>query len=98
MNEQFIQCVCMIKSILSINFYAIYGAVCFQLIDFPCEDCENMCTLSCYHNQIGCMNNKPLLKVRSCINGNRDRSYSIIIKVKDHIGDPFELLINFIPA
>ena len=50
-----------IKSILSIIFYVIYGAVHFQFTQFSCDDCENMCTLSHYHHQIGSRNHYPLL-------------------------------------
>ena len=39
-----------IKSILSIIFHAVYGAVCIQLSHFSYDVCENTNTLSCYHN------------------------------------------------
>ena len=39
---------------------AIYGAVCIQLTDFPCDNCENTRTLSYYHQQIGGMTHLPL--------------------------------------
>ena len=38
------ECVTKIKSILSINFHAIYEAVRTQLTHFSYNDCENMCT------------------------------------------------------
>ena len=36
----------MIKSIFSVIFHAIYGAVCAQLTHSPYDDCETMCALS----------------------------------------------------
>ena len=39
---------------------AIYGAVCIQPTDFPCDNCENTRTLSYYHQQIGGMTHLPL--------------------------------------
>ena len=35
------ECVSKIKTILSIIFYSIYGAVCLQLTQFSCDDREN---------------------------------------------------------
>ena len=49
-----------IKSILSIIFHAIYGVDCIQLTHFPYYDCENTCTLSYHHHQIGNMTHLPL--------------------------------------
>ena len=48
-----VECVSRIKSILSIIVYAIYGAVCFQLTHFFCDDFENACTSSYYYHEIG---------------------------------------------
>ena len=62
------KCVSKIKSVLSI-FQAIYGAVCIQLTHFCYADCENTCTLSYYHHQIGRMTPLPLFRVRSWNNG-----------------------------
>ena len=42
-----------IKSILSIIFHEIYGAVCIQLTHFSYDDCEYTCSLSYHHHQIG---------------------------------------------
>ena len=39
--------------------------VCIPLTHFSYYDCANMCTLSYYHNKIGCMTHLPLFKVRS---------------------------------
>ena len=36
------ECVSKIKSIHPILFHLIYGAVCIQLAQFFCDDCENM--------------------------------------------------------
>ena len=36
------ECVSKIKTILSIIFYSIYGAVCLQLTQFYCGDRENV--------------------------------------------------------
>ena len=46
----YVECVSKIKSILSIIFHAIYGAVYKQLTHFAYNDCENMCILSYYHH------------------------------------------------
>ena len=36
------------------QFWGLYpGAVCIQLTHFSCGDCENTCTSSYYHHQIG---------------------------------------------
>ena len=42
-----------INNILSLM--SMYGAVCFQFTDFPCDHWENIYTLSYYHHQIGSM-------------------------------------------
>ena len=44
-----------IKSILSILFHSIHAALSIQLTHFSYDDCENMCTLSHFHHQIGIM-------------------------------------------
>ena len=36
-----VECVSKIKSILSIIFHAIYGAVCIQFTHFSYDDCKN---------------------------------------------------------
>ena len=41
-----------IKYILSVIYYTICGAVCFQFTHFPCDDWENIYTLSYNHHQI----------------------------------------------
>ena len=55
----------------SINFRAIYGAVCIQLSYLSYDDCENTCTLSYYHHHIGSMSHLPLFRVSSVHNGMR---------------------------
>ena len=50
--------------------YTICRAVSFQFTDFPCDDWENIYTLSYYH-QIGSMNYYPLFRLRSWNNGVR---------------------------
>ena len=64
-----IECVSKIRSVLSTNFHAIYRAVCIQLTHFYFDDCENTCTWSYYHHQIGSMTHLPLFRVRSWQNG-----------------------------
>ena len=71
----------MSKSVLSIIFHAIYGAVPIKLTHFSCDDCENTCTLSCYHIQIGSMTHLLLLRVRSWNNGMRCMSFYILSNV-----------------
>ena len=65
-------------SILVIH-YTIYGAVCFQFTHFPCDDWENIYTLSYYHHQIGSMKYYPLFSVRSWNNGMRCMSRYILM-------------------
>ena len=60
-REHSVECVSKIKSILSVIFHAIYGTLCIQLTHLSYDDCENMCTLSCCHHQIGSMTYLPLL-------------------------------------
>ena len=67
--------VCKIRHILSVIHYTIRGAVCFQFTHFPCNDWENICTLSYYHHQIGRMNCYPLFRVRSLNNDVRCMSF-----------------------
>ena len=70
-----------IKHILSVIHYTICGAVCFQFTHSPCDDWENIYTLSYYHHQIGSMNYYPLFTVRSWNNGVRCMSFHILITV-----------------
>ena len=70
--------VCKIRHVLSVIYYTIRGAVCFQLTHFPCDAWENIYTLSYYHHQIGSMNYCPLFRVRSWNNGVRCMSFSIL--------------------
>ena len=59
-------------------FHALYGAVCIQLTHVSCDDCENMCTLSHHHYQIGSMTHLPLFRVRSWNNGIHCMSFYIL--------------------
>ena len=68
-----------IKHILSVIYYAICGAVCFQFTHFLCDGWENIYTLSYYHHQIGSMIYYPLFRFRSWNNGMRCRSFYILI-------------------
>ena len=65
--------VCKIKHILSVIHYTICGAVCFQFTHFPCDDWDNIYTLSYYHHQ------NPLFRVMSWNNGERCMSFYILI-------------------
>ena len=47
---QFAEWASKIKSILSIIFHAIYGAVCIQFNYFSNDDCEKTYNLSYYHH------------------------------------------------
>ena len=67
-----------IKHILSVIHYTICGAVCFQVIHFPCDYWKNIYTLSYYHHQIGSMNYYPLFRVTSWNNGVRCMSFYIL--------------------
>ena len=51
-----------------------------QLTHFSYDDCENTCTWSFYHHQIGSMTHLPLSKVRSWNNGMRCMSFYIPMK------------------
>ena len=70
--------VCKIKHILSVIHYTTCGAVCFQFTHCPCDDWENIYTLSYYHHQIGNMNYYPFFRVRSWNNGMRCMSFYIL--------------------
>ena len=75
----FVECVSKIKHILSVIHYTICGAVWFQVTHFPCDDWENIYTLSYYHHQIGSMNYYPLFRVRSWNNDDGVRCMSFYI-------------------
>ena len=79
-NIYFVESVSKIKHIHSVIHYTIRGAVCFQFTHFPCDDWENIYTLSYYHHRIGSMNYNPLFRVRSLNNGVRCMSFYILIK------------------
>ena len=50
-----------------------------QLTHFSCDDCENACTWSYHHHQIGCMNHLPLFKFRWWNNGMCCMSFYILM-------------------
>ena len=79
----FVECVSTIRHILSVIHYTIQWSVCFQLTHFPCDDCENIYTLSYYHHQIGSANYYPLFRVRSWSNGGRCVSFCILLFYMD---------------
>ena len=74
-----LKCVSKIRSVLSIISHAIYGTVCTQLSHFSYDDCENTCTRSYYHYQIGSMTHLPLFLFKSWNNGMRCMSFYILI-------------------
>ena len=56
------------RSFNSLNYISCniqYWAVCIQLIHFSFDHCENTCTWSYYHHQIGSITHLPLFRVRS---------------------------------
>ena len=73
------ECVSKIKSILSVIFNAIYGAVCVQLTHLSHDDCQNTCTLSYHHHQIASVTHLPLIRLRSWKNGMRCMSFCNIL-------------------
>ena len=75
-----LKCVSKINWNLSIIFHEICGAVCIQFTHFSYDNCENICTLSYYHHQIGSMTHLPLFRVRSRNNGICCMSFNILVK------------------
>ena len=72
-----------IKSLISITFHAIYGAVFIQLTHFYDDDCENMCTLFHYHHhQIRSMAHFPLFSASSWINAMCCMSFYILCGIE----------------
>ena len=55
------------------------GLYVFSFSHFPCDDWENIYTLSYYHHQIGSINYYPLIRVRSWNNGVHCMSFYILI-------------------
>ena len=82
-----------IEHILSVIHYTIHyticRAVCFQFTHSPCDDWENIYTLSYYHHQIESMNYYPLFRVRSWNNDVRCMSFYILTV----LGEPFDSII-----
>ena len=81
--------VCKIRHILSVIHYKTCGAMYFQLTHFPCDDWENIYTLSYYHHQIGSMNYYPLFRVRSWNNGVLCMSFCILFHIASVLLDCF---------
>ena len=55
--------------------------MCFQFTHSPCDDWDNIYTLSYHHHQIGSMNYHPLFSVRSWNNGVRCMSFYILTSI-----------------
>ena len=70
-------CVYEMKTVLSIIFHAIYGAVCIQLTHFSYDDSENTCISSYYHHKIRRMTHFSLFKVESWNNCMHCFSYTL---------------------
>ena len=74
-----------IKSILSIVFHALYGAVRIQRTHFSYDDCVNSCTLSYCHHQISIMTHFPLLGV-----GHETMIYALYVFLYSYIYSTFQ--------
>ena len=59
--------------------------MCFQFTHFPCDDWENIYTLSYYHHEIGSMNYYPLFRVRSWNNDMRCMSSFVLVSVNAYV-------------
>ena len=55
------------------------GAVCIQLTHFSCGDCENTCTSSYYHHQVGSMTHFRLLRLRPRNSGMRYMPFYVLV-------------------
>ena len=78
--------VCLRLSQFSHLTFMQYMGLCIQLTHLSYDDCENTCTLSYYHHQIGSMTHLLLLRVRSWNNGIHCISFYVLI------------VISFVPA
>ena len=81
------ECVSNIKHVLSVIRYTICGGVCFQFTYSPCDDRDNIYTLS-FYRQIGSMSYYPLFRVRSWNNGVRCMSFYILIRLQQQQHSP----------
>ena len=79
LSDIFCECVDTIKHILSVIHFILCGAVYFQFTHFPCDDLDNIYTLSFYYHHIGSMNYHPLFKFRSWNNLVRCMSFYILM-------------------
>ena len=77
----FVECVSKIKHIISVIDYTICVAVCFQFTHFPCDDWDNLYTLSYDHHQIESMNYYPMFRVMSWNIGMRCMSLYILTHI-----------------
>ena len=68
-----------IRHILSVIHYKT-RTVCFQSTHFPCDDWDNIFTLSYFHHRIGSMNYYPWFRARSWNNGVRCMSFCILLR------------------
>ena len=91
-------CVSKTKSIHLIIFHAINRAVCIQLTRVSFDDCENTCTLSYHHYQIGSMTHLPLLGHMCVTRPQRcDRSSRFTLLLVGNISGPsmnFHIMIS----
>ena len=68
-----------VQTLSQLSIIQYVGLCDFSLPIFPCDDWQNVYTLSYYQHQIVSMNYYPLLKVRSWNNGMRCMSFYIFI-------------------
>ena len=71
------------------------GLCVFSLPTPPCDDRENIYTLSFYYHQIGSTNYYPLFRVRSWNNGVRCMSFYILLKVYSGLTNILEFLFRW---
>ena len=75
----FVECVSKIQHNFSVIYYTIYGAVCFQFTNSPCDDWENIHFVLSSSSNRNYMNYYPLFRVRSWNNGMRCMSLYILM-------------------
>ena len=73
-----LECVSIIRSVLSFIFHAINGSTCIQLTHLSYDDCEKTCIWSYYHHQIESMTHLPLFRLSSWNNGMHCMSFYIL--------------------
>ena len=77
-----VECVFKIKPILSIMFYAMYGAVYIPITHYPSEDWDNKCTLSDHHHKVWII----FLCLESWNNGMSCMSFYVLLKNTSEAG------------